>query len=306
MNNGNQPVDRDALFREINRGLLEERRGAFRRNLGKNLDLIKKFGGLRRVLPGFAGKDVVVAAAGPSLEKDYAALRRYQHREEVVIIAADMALRPLVGQGIYPRFVISCETTPADFFGSLPTEKMHLLAFSCMSGANLRRWKGDISFYNWMIHEPPFHELWKEAGEDLGYLATGSIITTQAVAFALGCPIRSLALAGNDLAFGRNYYTRGTVTHGRILRMADRWVPAEELEHRSIRLRKDYILKRGDAEYMTSHQFLAAKYWLEELFGKQSVPVFDSSVPGCSEKYVQKTELKKFFERYERNPRKRR
>ena len=38
-----------------------------------------------------------------------------------------------------------------DFFSEIDTENMHLLSFSCSSYSNIRKWKGKISFFNWMV-----------------------------------------------------------------------------------------------------------------------------------------------------------
>ena len=44
---------------------------------------------------------------------------------------------------------------------------------------------------------------------DLGFAATGSIVTTQAISIALGCNIQSLMLLGNDMGFKTEYYVKG-------------------------------------------------------------------------------------------------
>jgi hypothetical protein len=299
-------MDKQTLYQNLNEGILEERMGAFRRNLRRNRELILRYGGLQRVIPLLRDRHVCVVGAGPSMEKGLGVLKKYQHRRELAIIAVDMALLPLVRYGIRPGFVMSCETLPVDFFGSVDSRDMHLLAFSCMSAVNLERWRGDISFYNWMIGGPEYDELWKEAGTELGSVATGNIVTTQAVALALGCGIRSLLLMGNDLAFRGRYYARGAVTHDSALRRIDRFSTVDTMEFETLRRRRDYELYRGDRKYYTSHQFLAAKSWLEELLPKQEVEVHDCSDPGLSEKCVKKSSIDAYFSRFERHSRGRR
>lgn len=299
-------MEKETLYQKLNTGILEERYGAFRRNLRKNRPYIDRFGGLQRVIGELAGKDVAVIGAGPSLGKSLPALRKYQHRREVVYIAVDMALRPLMRNGIIPKYVMSCETLPVGFFNSLDTAGMHLIAFSCMSHSNVRSWKGDMSFYNWMIHEGPYSGLWEEAGVGLGYVATGNIVTTQAVALALGCGIRSLYLTGNDLAFYRQYYTGETVTFKKISQNTHRFSTAEGQDFTAVWKRKDYELNRDGRRYYTSHQFLAAKMWLEELFHEHTAVVVDGSEPGCSGQYVLRMEPEVYFSRYEKKRGKRR
>ncbi len=282
---------KETLYRNINLGILEERYPAFKRNLEKNLFLIRRYGGLKRIIPFFEGKNVIIAGAGPSLEEVMPVLSRVQGRADMEIISADMALKPLLSCGVKPGYVISCETTPADFFSGVDTGKIHLLAFSCMSGINLRKWQGAVSFYNWMIDTPEFNMLWEMAGTGLGSLATGSIVTTQAVSFALGCGVNSLALVGNDLGFGMSYHARGSITRLRNTYQADRFslLPAREMSY--VRQKREYEIRRGEKLFYTHSQFLAAKIWLEELFQKNNTPVYDCSLPGCSGKYVIKTDL---------------
>ncbi len=288
-------VDREQLYSSLNEGILSERMTSFECNLRKNLDLIRAHGGLRGIVSDLDGKTAVVIAAGPSLEGSFDALRLYQHRRELVYIAADMALRPLAAHGIVPRFVVSCETSPVDFFGGIDTSRMHLLAFSCMSHANLLRWRGGVSFYNWMMQRPEYDALWERAGHDLGFVATGGLVTTQAAAFAMGCRINGLVLAGNDLGFTDRYHVRESVTCRGSVDRAERLAPPESREMARRRSAMEYRIERGARSYYTTAQFLAAKMWLENLFRGNRLPVYDCSDPGCSEKYVAKIELKDFM-----------
>ena len=70
-------VDRDRLFGDLNEGILAERRRAFERNLRHNLPLIRRYGGLKRIIPELGGKGAVVIGAGPSLEKNLGLLKRF-------------------------------------------------------------------------------------------------------------------------------------------------------------------------------------------------------------------------------------
>jgi len=288
-------VDKQQLYSNLNEGILEERAGAFARNLRKNLTLIGSHGGLRRVIPEFDGRTALVIGAGPSLDKHLDLLRRFQERQGLAYIAADMALRPLMESGVRPGYVFSCETNPVDFFRGLRTERIRLMAFSCMSHVNLRTWSGHMSFYNWMIGGDAYDRLWKEAGLDLGFVGTGGLVTTQAAAFALGCRISNLVLVGNDMGFRHRFYARGTVHHLSISMRTTRCAPMESLEINTSRRAMEYRIQRGDRTFFTTSQFLAGKMWLEELFVRSRIPVYDASFPGCSDKYVAKIELGDFL-----------
>jgi hypothetical protein len=289
-------MNKSEIYAGINTGILGERARALRRNCARNLKLITRFGGLARVVDMLAEKHAIVVGAGPSLERAIPELRRCFQRPDVVLIAADMALRPLLAAGIRPHFAISCETTPVPFFQGIASGGMHLLAFSCMSHRNLSHWQGDISFYNWMIKGEFYEDLWREAGEDLGYVATGSVVLSQAVSIALGCAIRSLALTGNDLGFRRSYYARGAVSLHRFVRGATRTIPAESAEFSVIRANRMYEIRREGALFHTNHIFLSARMWFEELFKSARVPIYDSSEPGVSPSAARKLGMREYRE----------
>lgn len=293
------------LYRKLNEGMLEERLRAFQINLQKNLPHIQKCGGIATVVTSLRGKNICILGAGPSLERACGVLRKYQHRQELAIIAVDMALLPLLSRGIVPAYVISCETTPLDYFDTAESDKIHLLAFSCMASVNVRKWRGRISFFNWMIGGAPYDELWEKAGKELGAIATGNIVTTQALSLAFGCAPESVFIAGNDLAFDRVYYTPGTVVHQARVRTSSRLFPIETADQEMMRKCRDYEFHRKDRTYYTSHQFYAAKTWLEELLSKTKILVFDSSEPGISGKYAAKISPEAYFSRFERRPQRR-
>lgn len=291
-------VNREEIFSNLNKGMLSERARIFRINLEKNLPLIRHYGGLVNITENLKNKNVFILGAGPGLEQDIDLLKKYRDRLNTVYIASDMALKPLLLHGVNPHYVITCETTPLDFFSGVDTSNIHLLAFSCSSSSNLRSWKGEISFYNWMMDSDFFNELWSIAGKELGFVATGSVVVTQAVSIALGCGISGLVLAGNDLGFVDRYYLAGAVSAEKRYNYSWRLNPRTTIDMNTVRRSRDYeVIRNGRVAY-TNHQFLAAKMWLEDLFKKGTFSVIDSSYPGCSEGAVIKMGLKEYFQNF--------
>jgi len=291
-------VNKEEIFRNLNAGMLDERSRVFKINLTKNLPLIGMHGGLAKIREKLKNRNVIVIGAGPGLEKNIHLLKKYRDRIDLVYIASDMVLKPLLLHGIRPHYVITCETTPAGFFSGIDTSDMHLLAFSCTSNSNLRNWKGAVSFYNWMMDGDYFNELWDIAGRDLGFVATGSVILTQAVSIALGCGIATLVLAGNDLGFSDRYYVSGTVSGERRYAASGRLNTYPSIDMKAVRVSRDYEIVRGGRVNYTNNQFLAAKLWLEDLFKGGQFPVIDSSYPGCSGAGIIRMELADFFKKY--------
>ncbi len=294
------------LYHRLNEGMKYERFHAFETNLEKNLPFINKHGGIRGIPSRLSGKHVIIAGAGASLATGMGYLKKFWQRRELVIIAVDMALKPLVDQGIYPDYVISCETTPVDYFSEVQTEKMHLLAFSCIYNGHLRNWDGPVSFYNWQMEGDDYRRLWDRAGHDLGFVATGSIVTTQAAAIALGGAPASLLLMGNDLAFKDRFYGPGTCREAALRNGTTRFLPGEAREYDSLRRAREFEIHRDGQKYYTNSQFLAAKSWLEELFRGISLPVYDISEPGCSGAVVVKTSPGEYFSQFQQKRRRKR
>jgi len=289
-------INQEEIFSNLNDGMLVERGRAFKNNLKKNISLIRKFGGLRQVIGNFTGKHVIVAGSGPSLDGCYEILKKLSLRDDIVLLASDMALKPLCERGVQPHYIITCETTPTDFFSGINTENMHLLSFSCSSHSNIRKWKGKISFFNWMIDGEIYDDLWREAGEDLGFVATGSIVTTQAVSLVLGCGIASLLLAGNDMGFFDRFYASGASSAEKKFFSSGRLNPPASIDMNKGRSARDYLVKRDGELFYTNNQFLAARLWLENLFGGAPYPVADCSRPGCSAGIVHKIDLSEYLD----------
>ncbi len=277
------------IYSKINDTLIAERFFLYKRNLSKNISLIKQFGGLKHVIPVFENKTVIVAGAGPSLDAYYKILKEYSKRQDIVFIAADMAFRQMIKNGIVPDFVITCESTPGDFFLSedVPEfertkKKPVLLAFSCASNSNIRKWKGEVRFFNWMKKGPGFNELWSEAGTELGFVGTASIVTTQAISIALGCNIKQLIILGNDLGFAERYYGKYNDRYYGMFNNSSRLKPVCSTERILLEKIKSHEIHRNGAKFHTNNQFAAAKLWLDELFTKTEKTIYDGSIPGCS------------------------
>ena len=286
-------MERTELFNKLNEGIIDERFHQFKKNVSKNTSLIKRFGGLREVVGMLRGKDVIIAGAGSSIDRELHLLREAVSLQNVVIICADMAYLPLLKNNIIPDFVISCETSPNDYF-SLTDKSSRLLAFSCSSNSNLRKWKGDISFYNWMM-KGVYEKLWETAGTGLGYVSTGSTVVSQAVSLALGCGIKSLALIGNDLAYKESYYMKGTFRSVKDELNYSRFATCDSVAMGYVRRARQFVVKTPVGDFYSHHQFLAAKYWLEELFSKSNLSLIECSMPGCRGKNVLNVRFEKYL-----------
>ncbi len=294
---GNPADNRGEIYAKLNQGILAERLSAFEANVRRNRSLIERHGGLAKVIAPLHDKHVIIAAAGESLGSAFPLLKKIQNMESCVIISVDMAYGALVRNGIYPTFSITCETTPRLFFCGTKSKGATLLAFSCASPTTLRTWKGEIAFYNWMIRDEPYETLWKRAGSGLGYVATGSIVTTQALSLVMGLTPRSVLLCGNDLGFSDLPYARGSVWYDAVYASSTRFTTLPGSARSAVWNAREFQINRGERRYYTNNQFLGAKYWIEDLLAKTGFLLYDMSDPGVSGKYVEKITPG----RYERN-----
>lgn len=296
------------LNTKVNEALLEEKAFAYKLNLKKNKSLIDINGGLASIIPAFKKKNVIIVGASPSIDEYIPELLKIQKRQDILIVAVDMSFRILSKNKIHPKFVMTCETHPRDFFSGLDTKNNHLLAFSCSSHSNLRQWKGQISFYNWMKRGEFYEKLWKQSGEDLGFVGTASIVTSQALALVLGCSPSKVLLLGNDLAFNDVYYSRFSERTERLHSKSNRFNTVNSIEKKVIRRAAMYQLSRGEKSYYTSPQFLTAKKWMEKVAIENSVDIFDGSIPGVAPEAVIKIipgDLDKLFSLKRRKRKKR-
>jgi hypothetical protein len=287
-------TDSKEIYRRLNQGILQERLYTFESNARKNRDSIFQHGGLANIIHNFHNKHIIICAAGISLSNSIPLLKKIQNRDDIIILSVDMAYLTLIRNGIKPSFVITCETSPRLYFNGADSTQTTLLAFSCSNPSTIRSWKGTISFYNWMIHEEPYKSLWKITGEGLGFVATGSVVTTQALSLVLGLNPSSVTLTGNDLAFSDLPYASGSIWYDSAFAATNRVRSIETVSRNSVWNSRQFEIKRSDRTYLTNNQFLGAKYWIEDLLKSTNFKLFDMSLPGVSEKYVEKITPQKY------------
>jgi len=202
--------------------------GRYLQNTLRNADAIVREGDANALKGLFTGVPALVVGAGPSLDRNIADIA--QHRDRVVIIAADTSLRPLLAAGIEPDIVVATDPTEtnARHLNDLPAcPRTHLVAEGSVDAESLPHFAGRTFFFRIADHHP-----WpwlRQAGHDRGRLrAWGSVLTTAFdLALEMGC--EPIVFAGADLAFtdGRPY-ARGT-TYEEVWHRNEMWgQPLEE------------------------------------------------------------------------------
>jgi hypothetical protein len=100
---------RAMLAAQMNEKAREENAGRYLLHTLQNLACIVRSADPSALRGRFAGVPVIVAAAGPSLDRQLPALRRLAGR--ALLIAADTAWRPLAAAGIDPHIVVAVDPT---------------------------------------------------------------------------------------------------------------------------------------------------------------------------------------------------
>ena len=150
----------------------------------------------------------IVVAAGPSLNKNIAELKRAKGR--AFIIAVDTAIKPLLNAGIIPdMFAVVDGLKPVELVQIEGAESIPLLTSAVASGAILDFHKGKKVFYE--EGEPLIDTMFSTHGIEFATLPCGGSVATTAFAFAYMIGIETIILVGQDLALtGNQTHATGT------------------------------------------------------------------------------------------------
>ncbi|WKE66726.1 DUF115 domain-containing protein [Gallaecimonas kandeliae] len=153
-----------------------------------------------RVLFGTApGREVLVVATGPSLERHYGYLRqRRQQQDGPLLIAVDTALKPLQANGIRPDLVVTLDYGITE--AELPCQDsagIGLVYFPTTNSELLAAWQGPR--YLAFTTSPFFERLRREL--DRGLLNNAGSVIHPALDLAVQMGGKEVVLFGADFAF---------------------------------------------------------------------------------------------------------
>ncbi len=183
------------------------------RNLALNLDHYAAGATVNELHHDATGYPAVLVSAGPSLVKNVDLLRDPAVRENIVLIAVQTALRPLLDRGIRPDFVTALDYSPVckQFYEGLPDlPDVTLVVEPKANCAILDSYPGPIRVCNadWLNrllgdHARPIVPM--KAGATVAHLSLY-------LAWHLGCD--PVMMIGQDLGFSDGlYYAPGTAVH---------------------------------------------------------------------------------------------
>lgn len=157
----------------------------------------------------FAGRPAVIAAAGPSLDRNLHDVACVLDR--AVIIACDTAAWPMHSGGATPHVIVGVDASEANarHLSSYPAGKSVLVAEASLHPTALAPFAGRTFFFRVSDHEPwPW---FASLGLDRGQLAAWGSVATTALALALDIGCNPIVFIGADFAFTDDRpYCRGT------------------------------------------------------------------------------------------------
>ncbi len=183
------------------------------RHAALNTPRILRSPGVADLMQIYGGKPFVCVAAGPSLEKNVHLLKDIQ--DKCVIVACDTVLFHLLEKGIIPHVVTTIERPYVTYAAWVPRvlenhrekcEQILLLSQSVSYPLIAGRWPGPNIVVGKM--DVPVDSWFTGAvlGEQVLY--SGLSVAHMALSLAIACEAPSVALIGQDLAFGE-----GGVSH---------------------------------------------------------------------------------------------
>ena len=178
-----------------------------------NLPIIKRESDAAALQGAFAGRPAVMVAAGPSLDGALPVLAAYQ--DQVVIIASDTTLRPLLAAGIRPHLMVGVdpgEVNARHLSGVADTSGIWMAAEASLNAAAFPGFEGRTFLFKVSDHEP-----WpwlREAGLDRGTVRAWGSVATSAFDLALRMKCDPIIFVGHDMAYTNDRpYCDNTVFH---------------------------------------------------------------------------------------------
>lgn len=255
--------------------------GPYLCNTLTNLPAIASEGDVASLYGRFSGVPALVVGAGPSLDRNVAALVHLQER--ALVIAVDTAVRPLLAAGIRPHLIVSVDPSEvnARHLDRLPdTRGMWLVAEGSLDSRVFEQFRGRTFFFRVANHHP-----WPwlaEQGAGCGLLDAWGSVLTSAFDLAVRAGCGPIVFAGADLAYtGDQIYCRNTVYESEWAHLAD--------EERAAHHRAHYfptrpmLMERGvdGVPVRSAQQFVQFRDWIaQRAAGATGVRVINATGAG--------------------------
>lgn len=209
--------------------------------------------GINALQHQFTGRPAIIAAAGPSLDKNAHVLAQAKGR--ALIIAAGSAINPLLNHGVEPDLLVSFDPGEANYrhFENLDTPTLPLVYVPTIYPRIVAEYRGP-RFSSSMDVFPFISWFLKQLGEEKGLLSSGPSVANVCWHLAVQLGLNPIILVGQDLAYtGLKSHAEGAA-HFRRIDIEETGSGPRYLEVESV---------DGGTVY-TSRAMYAMKVWFEQ------------------------------------------
>lgn len=226
-----------------------------RRNFFKNIDMILKSPGVKRLYGRFKNIPGIVIGAGPSLDAAVHDIKRVQ--KQVLIVCVDAALSSVLEEGIIPDFIVTIDPQSHTQEHFLEIDDLNIpLIFTPTSNYQiLQRHRGEkfVAIKKDHFFLSAIEEFLKEKGITVG----GGSVSCVALDLLISFGSNPIVLAGVDCAFPwKRNYSIGTSRHIQLLSSIDQLNTLESLYEREIVKEKIVYVKDQFGKSIPTHQNL--------------------------------------------------
>lgn len=255
------------------RGQKHQLDGNFRKNSRAN------YGSLEDLKDAFQGKDIVIVAAGPSLDKNIHQLK--EKKNGTVILSVGTVLQKLLSEGIRPDYVIIIDSGIATYRQIEGVERcgVPLLFLSTAFSRIVKNYEAE----KYMICQKGYRPA-EELAEENGWrtVETGGSVVTTAFSLCLCLRVSRIIFVGLDLAYTENAdHASGTAIYNKIKEDTGIWVEGTD-----------------GTQLRSSSNLMVYKEWLEQRIANRSeeekkIPVIDATEGGAKKHGMENMPLKK-------------
>lgn len=275
------------------------------RNLAANLDLYAAGATTNELHHAAEGCPAVCVSAGPSLVRNADLLRDPAVRANVVVIAAQTALRPLLDRGVRPDFVTALDYSQAcrRFYEQLPDlPDVTLVAEPKAHHTVFDNYPGPVRVCASIFND----ELLGDLRRPITPIGSGATVAHLSfyVAQHLGCD--PIIFIGQDLGFSDGlYYAPGTAVHQLWACEINPFNTMEMMEWKRIMGVKGNLRRAQDIHgrpIFTDEQMATYLKQFERDFAKAGQTILDATEGGLPKAHAQQVTLSEALRQYATRP----
>ena len=243
-------MTRDEQIREVKSATILRFNQVWQQNFNANRNAIQRNPGVIALKNKFRDLPCIVVGAGPSLDKNIRFLHRAQNK--AVIICCDAALKPLMGHGITPDFVVCLDPQEeiSRFLINVPHRGITLVVPSIVHPHVLDVWENEVLFFNKFAPDIPTLVEIQKLASHIGILTPGGTVLSVTYDLAYQAGGNPIIFVGQDLSYPKSKsHSHGTDAAGKGLkftmeRQKDQLVLETDINGQSLRTLKSMSVSK--------------------------------------------------------------